>query len=110
MDTHTILIYVYCIVDDFMKGKRIRTRGPQPLLSDSEVITMEIIGSFLGIGYFFTAVLHTTILAIIDRFATPFNWLSIIVILLIIDYHIQQRRSESNIQPHRGNQHAWTTN
>ncbi len=110
MDTNTFLIHVYCIVDDFMKGKRRRKRGPQPLLSDSEVITMEIIGSFLGIGYFFTAVLHTITLADMDRFTTPFNWLSIFVILLKIDYHIQQSRYESNIQPHRSNQHARTTN
>lgn len=49
MDTNTFLIHVYCIVDDFMKGKRIRKRGPQPLLSDSEVISTKITGSFLDI-------------------------------------------------------------
>jgi Transposase DDE domain len=49
MDTNTFLIQVYCLIDDFMKNQRIRTRGPQPVLSDSEVLTMEIIGSFLGI-------------------------------------------------------------
>jgi Transposase DDE domain len=49
MDTNTLLIGVFCLVDDFMKGQRIRKRGPQPRLSDSEVLTMEIIGSFLGI-------------------------------------------------------------
>lgn len=32
-----------------MKNQRIRTRNPQPILSDSEVLTMEVIGSFLGI-------------------------------------------------------------
>ena len=49
MDTNTFLIIVYCIVDDFMKDKRIRKRGPEPQLSDSEVITIEIVGTFLGI-------------------------------------------------------------
>lgn len=49
MDTNTLLIEVYCLIDDFMKNRRIRTRGPQPVLSDSEVLTMEVIGSFLGI-------------------------------------------------------------
>jgi hypothetical protein len=49
MDTNTYLIKVFCLINDFMKGKRIRRRGPQPILSDSEVLTMEIIGSFFGI-------------------------------------------------------------
>jgi len=49
MDTNTFLITVYCIVDDFMKDKQVRKRGPQPQLSDSEVITIEIVGTFLGI-------------------------------------------------------------
>jgi hypothetical protein len=51
MDTNTFLIEVYCLVDDFMKaflqGKRLRQRGPKPTLSDSEVLTMEIVGEFL---------------------------------------------------------------
>jgi len=49
MDITTYLISVYCLVDDWLKGKRIRQRGPQPQLSDSEVLTMEIVGEFLGI-------------------------------------------------------------
>lgn len=49
MDTNTYLIEIFCIVDDFMKGKRIRKRGPQPQLSDSEAITIELMGAFLGI-------------------------------------------------------------
>jgi hypothetical protein len=32
-----------------LKDKRLRQRGPQPILRDSEVITMEIVGEFLGI-------------------------------------------------------------
>ena len=43
------MIYVFCFVDDWLKGKRLRQRGPQPTLSDSEVITIEILGEFLGL-------------------------------------------------------------
>lgn len=49
MDIITFIISVYCIVDDFLKDKRLRQRGPQPTLSDSEVLTMEIVGEYLGI-------------------------------------------------------------
>lgn len=49
MDISTFLIIVYCLVDDRLKGHKLRKRGPQPRLSDSEVITMEIVGEFLGI-------------------------------------------------------------
>jgi hypothetical protein len=52
MDTNTFILEVYCIVDDTLKslldGKRLRRRGPQPTLSDSEVLTIEIVGEFLG--------------------------------------------------------------
>jgi hypothetical protein len=38
-------------VDDFMKGLgNPRGRGPSPKLSDSEVLTMGIVGEFLGFG------------------------------------------------------------
>ena len=49
MDITTFLISVFCLVDDFLKDKRLRQRGPQPTLSDSEVMTMEIVGEFQGI-------------------------------------------------------------
>lgn len=52
MDTNTFILEVYCIVDDFMKdflqGKRLRKRGPMPTLSDSEALTIEVVGEFLG--------------------------------------------------------------
>jgi hypothetical protein len=32
------------------KGKRLRHRGPLPTLTDSEVITMEVIGTYLGLS------------------------------------------------------------
>lgn len=49
MDITTYLISVYCLIDDWLKNKRIRQRGPQPRLSDSEVLTIEVVGEFLGI-------------------------------------------------------------
>ena len=49
MDITTFIIHVSCLVDDFMKDKRLRERGPSPTVGDSEVITMEIVGEILGI-------------------------------------------------------------
>lgn len=46
------IIAVFCLIDDewkkFLSGKRLRQRGPSPGLQDSEVMTMEIVGEFLG--------------------------------------------------------------
>jgi hypothetical protein len=41
MDATTLLITVYCLVDEWLAGRRLRQRGPQPILSDSEVLTIE---------------------------------------------------------------------
>ncbi len=49
MDHITFMITVFCLVYDWLKGQRLRQRGPQPKLADSEVLTMEIVGAFLGI-------------------------------------------------------------
>jgi hypothetical protein len=50
LDLSTFILSVFCLVDDQLKGKRIRQRGPAPKLSDSEVITtIEIVGEFLSI-------------------------------------------------------------
>jgi hypothetical protein len=49
MDLSTFIISVFCLIDDRLKGQRIRQRGPSPKLSDAEVLTIEIIGEFLGI-------------------------------------------------------------
>lgn len=49
MDLETFLTAVYCLTDDFLAGQKLRQRGPQPTLCDSEVLTMEIAGEFLGI-------------------------------------------------------------
>lgn len=49
MDLSTFIIGVFCLIDDRLEGKRLRQRGPAPKLADSEVITMELVGEFLGI-------------------------------------------------------------
>src|SRR5215203_1098487 len=49
MDLSTFIISVFCLIDDWLKGKKLRQRGPSPELSDAEVLTIEIIGEFLGI-------------------------------------------------------------
>src|SRR5215216_7658859 len=49
MDATTLLITVYCLIDDWLGGRRLRQRGPQPILSDSEILTIECVGEFLGI-------------------------------------------------------------
>lgn len=47
------IITVFCLVEEnyesAIKGQKLRSRGFKPKLTDSEVITMEIIGEFLGI-------------------------------------------------------------
>ena len=49
MDLSTFIVTVFCLVDDQLKGRRIRQRGPSPTLSDAEVLTIEIVGEFLGL-------------------------------------------------------------
>ena len=51
--SHDFIITVFCNVDDLWQeitqGRKIRRRGFAPSLSDSEIITMEIVGEFKGI-------------------------------------------------------------
>jgi hypothetical protein len=53
MDLETLIVAVFCIVDDFVRdlcrGRRLRQRGPAPALADSEVLTVEIVGEFVGL-------------------------------------------------------------
>src|SRR5215208_7857642 len=49
MDITTFMIAVYCLIEDQIADLRLRKRGPQPTLRDSEVLTMEVVGEFLGI-------------------------------------------------------------
>ncbi len=51
MPVEDFIIYVYCLVDDFYQREittPLRTRGRAPKLTDSEVITMEIVGEWTG--------------------------------------------------------------
>ncbi len=48
MDLSTFIVSVFCLTDDWLKEKKLRERGPQPTMYDSEVLTMEVIGEFLG--------------------------------------------------------------
>ncbi len=51
MPIEDFMIYVFCCVEKLMdnvfKGLKIRQRGFNPKLSDSEVMTIEIVGEFL---------------------------------------------------------------
>jgi Transposase DDE domain len=51
MDLTTFLVSVFCLIDDWLidQGWRLRRRGPTPTLTDSEVLTIECVGEFLGI-------------------------------------------------------------
>ena len=49
MDLNTFIISVFFLIDDRLKGRRMRQRGPAPKLSDAEVLTIEIVGEFLGL-------------------------------------------------------------
>jgi hypothetical protein len=49
MDITTFIVSVFCMIDDWLIDQSLRTRGPAPTLRDSEVLTMEIVGEFLGI-------------------------------------------------------------
>jgi len=51
MSVEDFIIYVYCCVDDIYRTivkQPLRRRGFMPKLSDAEVITMEIVGEFMG--------------------------------------------------------------
>ena len=51
MDCTTFLVTVFCLIDDWLKEQpRLRQRGPNPTLVDSEVLTIEVMGAFLGIN------------------------------------------------------------
>lgn len=49
MDLSTFIVAVFCLTDDWLQGKKLRQRGPRPELSDPEVLTIEIVGEFLGL-------------------------------------------------------------
>ncbi len=52
MTPQELLLVVFCLVDDELKTLdlgRLRPRGPQPTLSDAEVITIEVVGEAWGL-------------------------------------------------------------
>lgn len=53
MSVEDFIIAVYCLVDDVMKellkGNNLRQRGFNPALTDSEMITMQLVAEFQGI-------------------------------------------------------------
>lgn len=54
MDLEDFIVAMFVRIDDAVQAWRaaggvLRTRGPQPILADSEVLTMETVGEFLGI-------------------------------------------------------------
>jgi hypothetical protein len=52
MSIENFIITVFCVIDDELEKvlgeKKLRQRGRRPFLTDGEVITMEIVGEFLG--------------------------------------------------------------
>lgn len=54
MNLDDFIITCFCLIDEMMpmiiKGQQLRARGPVPKLSDSEVITMEVVGSYPGLS------------------------------------------------------------
>jgi hypothetical protein len=54
MSLEDLIITVYCRIDemyqDAVKGTKLRRRGTAPALSDEEILTMLVIGEYLGLG------------------------------------------------------------
>jgi hypothetical protein len=53
MDLEMFIVAVFCLTDDFVRAiareHKLRRRGPAPVLADSEVLTIEAVGEFLGL-------------------------------------------------------------
>ena len=49
MDLNTFIVAVFCLIDDRIEDRALRARGPLPKLSDAEVLTIEVVGEFLGL-------------------------------------------------------------
>ncbi len=54
MNLDDYIITCFCWIDEMMPAithsQRLRQRGPLPQLADSEVLTMEVVGSYLGLS------------------------------------------------------------
>lgn len=55
MDLDDLLITWFCLIDEGLQvaldGKRLHASGSQPTLADSEVLTMEVVGEYLGLEH-----------------------------------------------------------
>ena len=52
MDLDSLIIAAFCLLDDALRRvapPRLRQRGPRPVLADSEVLTIEVVGEHLGL-------------------------------------------------------------
>lgn len=52
MDLDSLIIAVFCLVDDTLRRivpGRLRQRGPRPVLADAEVLCIEVVGEHLGL-------------------------------------------------------------
>jgi hypothetical protein len=53
MDLDTLIVTVFSILDDaldeVLDGESLRQRGPAPILSDAEVLTIEVVGEYLSL-------------------------------------------------------------
>jgi Transposase DDE domain len=52
MAPQDLLLHVFCLIDDQLTAlhlPKLRRRGPRPTLTDSEVITIELVGEFWGL-------------------------------------------------------------
>jgi hypothetical protein len=54
MDLNTFISVVFCWMDEALpqaaEGQRLRERGPGPVLYDSEMLTVEVVGAYLGLS------------------------------------------------------------
>jgi hypothetical protein len=53
VDLDSLIIAVFCLVDDTLRRAapgRLRQRGPRPTLADAEVLCIEVVGEYLGLG------------------------------------------------------------
>jgi hypothetical protein len=53
VDLDTLIVATYCLIADalpsVLDGRPLRQRGPRPKLTDAEVLTLEVVGEFLGL-------------------------------------------------------------
>jgi hypothetical protein len=50
VDLNTFIVAVFCLIDDRIEDRALIARGPLPKLSDAEVLTIEVVGEFLGLA------------------------------------------------------------